>query len=216
MYHPYRSLAARRKSCVPPAIERLTCSAPCQLAPAFFAGAFCDFDISIVPQDPFLPISHPGSPLAVSNEYLKNLARYRSENNFIELHNNYNTLCTSVLCKNISRFRAKIHPAVLRVANYINPTGLARRDYIKTRLDKKNIKETNISCRILLKLKNFHIYHDEKKFSAPYRTEYKNAKIGKSIARANSTTNSSNSYPSLRHAPSRPPSVVRECDGRAH
>ncbi|KYN00812.1 hypothetical protein ALC62_08495, partial [Cyphomyrmex costatus] len=27
---------------------------------------------------------------------------------------------------------------------------------------------------------------------------------------------SNNSYPSLRHAPSRSPSVVRECDGRAH
>ncbi|KYN32830.1 Ras-related protein Rab-14, partial [Trachymyrmex septentrionalis] len=37
-------------------------------------------------------------------------------------------LCTSVLCKNVSSLSCK-DPTVLRVANYISPTGLARRDY---------------------------------------------------------------------------------------
>lgn len=35
-------------------------------------------------------------------------------------------------CEDVSRFRVKLHPTVLGVANYnINPTGLARRDYTR-------------------------------------------------------------------------------------
>ncbi|KYN15889.1 hypothetical protein ALC57_11858, partial [Trachymyrmex cornetzi] len=126
---------------------------------------------------------------------------FREVKHYFEMRNLENILnlreaevSVYVLCKNVSRFRAKIHPGVLRVANYINPTGLARRDYqIKTRLDNENVKETNISRRESFKKFSLYLYHDKKKFSAPYRTEYKNAEIGKSIARANSTTNSSTS-----------------------
>ncbi|KYM75508.1 hypothetical protein ALC53_14204 [Atta colombica] len=176
--YPYRSLTARRKSCVPPAIERLTCSIWCRLAPAFFAGAFCDFDISIVPEDPFR-YHTPVVPQLTTNT--TNLEYYFSRN--FDIYWIYSQGTRHIVYEHFVQKYILLScedPVVLRVANYINPTGLARRDYQRSELPNP-VLTVNTS--------DIAVHNAPIKFTT---------------------------YPSLRHAPSRPPSVVREYDGRAH